>query len=97
MATIRKRDDKWHVQIRRLGHSPTRSFTHKTDAHTWARMIEREIDTGEFNSGAVRNCRVTVEDLIQRYQHEVSTKKKGGFIESYRLNTVRKHFTVSLT
>jgi hypothetical protein len=97
MATMRKRGDKWHVQIRRLGHSQTRSFTHKTDAHAWVRMVEREIDRGEFSPAAVYNCRITVEDLLHRYQREVSTKKKGGAIESYRLNTVGKYFPVSLT
>jgi hypothetical protein len=45
MATFRKRNDVWHVQIRRRG-SPavTRSFLRKADAQTWARKVEAEAD-----------------------------------------------------
>jgi hypothetical protein len=38
MATIRKRGEKWHVQVRRKGWgSVTRSFLKKADAETWTR------------------------------------------------------------
>lgn len=38
MATIRKRNQKWHVQIRRKGMSSlTRSFAQRADALEWAR------------------------------------------------------------
>ena len=33
MATFRKRNDKWHVQVRRAGHpSQSKSFISKSDA-----------------------------------------------------------------
>ena len=44
MATLRKKGDTWHVQVRRSGQSRTRSFTHKTDAEVWACKTERVID-----------------------------------------------------
>ena len=97
MATIRKRDSKWHVQIRRSGQSKTRTFTHKADAHTWARLVEREIDTDGFNSGADILERSSVKDLIHRYREEISTKKKGSCAERYRLNTLQKYFPVCLS
>ena len=96
MATIRKRDSKWHVQVRRSGQSKTRTFTHKADAHTWARLVEREIDTDGFNSGADILERSAVKDLIHRYRKEISTKKKGSCAERYRLNTLQKYFPVCL-
>ena len=97
MATIRKRDSKWHVQVRRSGQSKTRTFTHKADAHTWARLVEREIDTDGFNSGADILERSAVKDLIHRYRKEISTKKKGSCAERYRLNTLQKYFPVCLS
>ena len=41
MATIRKRHNKWHVQIRIKGfQSNTKSFVLKKDAELWARQTE---------------------------------------------------------
>lgn len=40
MATIRKRDDKYQVQIRRQGFSPlSNSFIRLVDAKEWARLL----------------------------------------------------------
>lgn len=48
MATIRKRGNRYHVQIRRSGHPPlTRSFATKSDCERWARDQETKIDRGE--------------------------------------------------
>jgi hypothetical protein len=45
MATIRKRGERWHVQVRRKGSpSITRSFLNKSDAQVWARQTQREAD-----------------------------------------------------
>ena len=45
MATLRNRNGKWHVQVRRTGHATrTRSFLSKTEAHRWARRVEAELD-----------------------------------------------------
>ncbi|MHA1548249.1 MAG: site-specific integrase, partial [Alphaproteobacteria bacterium] len=45
MATIRKRDDKYQVQIRRIGQAPvSRTFERKKDAQTWARQMELKAD-----------------------------------------------------
>lgn len=45
MATIRKRGDKWQVQVRRNGcPQVSRSFIRKVDAHAWARQMETEAD-----------------------------------------------------
>lgn len=49
MATFRKRNDKWHVQVRRAGHpSQSKSFISKTDAHKWVRQVEGDMDTANI-------------------------------------------------
>ena len=45
MATIRKRLDKWQVQVRRKGFKvESRTFHRRADAEEWARHIEVEAD-----------------------------------------------------
>ena len=45
MATIRKRRDRWQVQVRRAGHPPvSNSFLSRKDAKAWARQTELEVD-----------------------------------------------------
>ena len=49
MASIRKRDTKWHVQIRRAGQpSITKSFVQKSLATEWARQTEADLDRTRF-------------------------------------------------
>ncbi len=44
MATIRQRNKKWQVQVRRLHYgSLSQTFTHKKDALQWARENEIEL------------------------------------------------------
>jgi integrase len=91
MATIRKRGDKWHVQVRRSGHSRTRSFSHKADADSWARLIERKIDTRELNTSFDGAPNITISELLTRYSEEVSSKKKSACVEIYIINKFTSH------
>lgn len=51
MASIRKRDSKWQVQVRRQGqNSQSRSFVSKSDAQQWAREIEVRADNGNLST-----------------------------------------------
>ena len=86
MASIRKRDSKWHVQVRRSGLSRTRSFTHKANADAWARKTEREIDTGEIKAVSDQLKTTTVGDLLLRYRREVMVDKRGADVEVYVVN-----------
>lgn len=97
MATIRKRQSKWHVQVRRSGQSRTRTFTHKTDAEAWARKIEREIDTGEIRGARDRLATLTVGDLLRRYRLDNTTQKRGANAEMYRLNNFFRHRITSVS
>ena len=45
MATIRNRNGRWHVQVRKSGStSINRTFSLKSDAQLWAREKERELE-----------------------------------------------------
>ena len=78
MATLRKRGDTWHVQVRRSGQSRTRSFTHKTDAEVWARKTERAIDTDELRGTFERLTNMTLSHLLKRYRDEVIPQKRSA-------------------
>lgn len=89
MATIRKRGNSWHVQIRRTGFPQiTGSFAHKQDALAWARVHEQTIDRGEIppNSGPL--SRVTVADLLLRYKTTVSATKRGADREGFKFRVL---------
>ena len=92
MATLRKRGDTWHVQVRRSGQSRTRSFTHKTDAEVWARKTERAIDTDELRGTSERLNNITLGDLLKRYRDEVVPQKRSaGSIEDYIIRRYLQH------
>tara|TARA_R100001086_G_scaffold198494_1_gene114828 strand:+ start:327 stop:1307 length:981 start_codon:yes stop_codon:yes gene_type:complete len=76
MATITKNKDKWYVQIRRSFHKPIyKSFIAKADALRWSRETERLIEVGEFLDTTEAN-KTTLRQLLERYEREVSSKKR---------------------
>ena len=92
MASIRKRGNKWHVQVRRGGQSCTRSFSLKSDAEQWARKREREIDTEEFSSTSEELSSLTLGSLLDRYQREVLPRKRSaGSVETYMIKRYLNH------
>lgn len=95
MATIRKRDSKWHVQVRRSGQSQTRSFTHKADAEAWGRKTERDIDTDDL-SNSDRLSRIFLRELLERYSSEVLPKKRSGVIEQFFVDRFLRHRIAAL-
>lgn len=91
MPTIRKRGDKWQVQIRRGGHPLTsKTFTLRTNAERWARQTEAAIERGDqplFQS--IKGH--TLKDLLVRYRETVTTTKRGAEAERYRIGTMLNH------
>lgn len=82
MATIRKRNDRWQVQVRRKGFdSVSRSFALRNDALEWAREIERQADRQELAADRKVLETITLRDLIVRYVDCVVNDKKGAEIE----------------
>ncbi len=87
MAAIRKRNDRWQVQVRRKGFDPvSRSFILKTDALEWAREIERQADRQELATDRRQLDSIKLGDLVRRYRDNVVPHKKGKEPETIVLN-----------
>lgn len=90
MATIRKRNGKWHVQIRLKGAKPaTKTFHLKSDAAAWVRNEESRIQRG-LPSEAAPNLRVTLAALMERYRDTVTVRKKSRYNETLLVNRLLK-------
>ncbi len=77
MASIRKRNGKWQVQVRRSGYPAlSKSFQRKADAVTWARQMEAEADRSGLPTNRDVLKHTTVADIIRRYRDTVVPKKR---------------------
>ena len=89
MATFRKRNGKWQVQVRTLGSRPaTRTFLRKQDADRWALKAETQVQRGGLGTGAEDIRRVTLADLITRYIATVTVKKRSRKNEAIMLGAI---------
>jgi integrase len=92
MASIRRRADKWQVQIRRAGSRPiSKTFTVRKDALEWARDRERQADRGDLPKDSKVLKELTLGDLIRRYQGAVSIHKAGYENECIVFKAFLKH------
>ncbi|WP_209008674.1 hypothetical protein [Roseibium polysiphoniae] len=90
MATIRKRGNKWQVQVRRKGAQPqNKSFASRKDAEKWARQVESNIDLGKPIEAATF-ADVTLGTLLEKYEREITPSKKGRAVEERRLSRLRR-------
>jgi integrase len=90
MATIRKRGDRWQVQIRRMGYPPvSKSFLTKS-AEKWGREKERAVDRAELPVNTHDLQSATVGDLLKRYRETVTAAKRGQKVEAYRIGAMLK-------
>ena len=87
MATFRKRNNKWQVQVRRahLG-SISETFNQKQDALQWAR--EKEIELQQYSIKFKRDKFPILSELIDRYIKTVSINKRGYDFERYCFNNI---------
>ena len=94
MATIRQRNNKWQVQVRRLNYgSLSQTFSHKRDAEQWAR--EKEIELQQRSIQLKRVNFPTLKEQIGKYLQTVSIHKKGHSFERYCFNNIlRREFHV---
>lgn len=83
MATFRKRGKKIYAEISVHGRRKSKSFDTKTEAKIWAAEAERLLRI-ETEKGI--DTTLTVEDMLKRYQAEVSPQKKGARWESIRID-----------
>ncbi|AWO88009.1 integrase [Bradyrhizobium diazoefficiens] len=92
MPTIRKRGDTWQAQVRRAGYpAMSKSFSTRADALAWAREKERSIDRAELPSDLRELKRLTVADLLKRYEQEITPRKRGAAFEQSRIRTLLAH------
>lgn len=91
MATIRKRGNKWQVQVRRHGFKPvSRSFSKKSDAQEWARMKECQADRQDIQFDIQALHLISWGELLEQYKTNVVAKKKSVLSESNHINAYLK-------
>lgn len=95
MATITQRTDRagqsvgWQAKIRRKGYpTESRTFATKREAEAWARGLEGEMDQGVFVSRREAES-TTLTEALDRYEREITPRKKGASQEKHRLNLWR--------
>ncbi len=91
MATFEQRKSGWwQAKIRRKGLPvQSKTFERKSDAEAWARDVENKIDRGVFVDRKEAE-RTTLNEALQRYEREVTPRKKGAEQEKYRIATWRR-------
>lgn len=92
MATIAKRGDRWQARVRRTGY-PEQSDTFRTKAaaERWARDIEGRMDSGGYAATHAEAKRFTLADALDRYEREVTPRKRGRDRELKRITAWRQH------
>jgi hypothetical protein len=94
VASFFKKRGKWGVWIRRSFHKPIhKTFISKQDAQRWARETERLIEVGQFVDTTEAN-KTTLKQLIERYEREVSSKKRTSS-DKYLIKNIMRHDLVN--
>ena len=84
MASMRKRNDLWQVQVRcRHAGSASKSFHRKTDAERWATAQEALMQSGQWEDK--KTNKYTIGDMMLRYLNVVTPTKRGKDQETRRL------------
>ena len=66
-----------------------KTFISKQDAQRWARETERLIETGQFVDMSEAN-KTTLKQLLERYEREVSSKKRTT-TDKYLIRNILTH------
>jgi len=83
MASLRKRNNRWQVQIRRTGlGTVSKTFNLKSDALNWARVMESKLERGDSLVNLQVLKETTLEGLINRYVTEILPNKKAVIQET---------------
>jgi len=90
VATIRKKREKWCVEIRRSFHKHlSKSFITKQDAQRWARETEHLIEIGQYADLSEAN-KTTLKQLLERYEREVLSRKRTSS-DKYLIRNICKY------
>ncbi len=96
MASFRKRNNLWQVQVRKKGiGSIAKSFDQKKDARAWAKEQERLMQTGGFRKKDIRHK--TIGDLMIRYLAEVTPFKQQPATETRRIRRLLREYKLMET
>jgi integrase len=96
MATFRKRGEKWQAQVRLKDQAPiSRSFDRKSDAEAWAKRTEVALQSQPKREN--NKAKLTLSELLDRYERDVTPNKRGHSAERYMLRTLKAHRIASLT
>ena len=89
MASFRKRNNLWQAQVRckHVG-SISKSFHKKSEAQKWAKEQEVLMQSGQWSR--VNESSFTLDDLMTKYKHEITPKKRGYEVEDRRLRRLLK-------
>ena len=88
MASLRKRNKRWEVRVRRSGQpTQTKTFTLKSDALQWAREAEIALEKGDLLQKP-KCSPILLEGAVKRYLEEVAIHHKGVASERYRLSAM---------
>jgi integrase len=91
VASITKRGNFWRGQIIRRGYPPQYgTFDTRAQADAWARALENEMDRGVFVSRG-ESERTTLKEALDRYWHEVASKKSHPQQEKQRIERWKLH------
>jgi len=97
MASIRKRGNKYQVQVRREGCKPmVKSFLKRSDALEWSKLMEVKADRRDLPTSVKSLDRISVADIIERYIVEVCIHKKSYLTESCTLKAFTKTKTAKI-
>lgn len=92
MASIRKKNGKWQVQVRRKSFpTVSRTFTKKSDATEWAHAMEAKADRRDMPNNPKVLEDITLRELVQRYMQEFVSKKKSADVETAILKAFLRH------
>jgi integrase len=91
MASFRKRNGKWYVEIKRKGLGCVyKTFINKEDAASWAKDTERQLEQGTYQTVNHGNI-LTLKELLNDYRDNVVVNKRSNEPEIYKINRLIKH------
>lgn len=93
MASITYRGEyQWRARIRRSGYpEQTKTFFTKADAEGWVREVEGKMDRGVFVDKSLLE-KTTLFDLLNRYEKEITPKKKGVIQEKSKIKILKESY-----
>ena len=91
MASLRKRGDKWYVEVCCKGKRRSATFLTKTEANAWASHTESSILRGKDSTIPDK----TFKDLLERYRDEVTAKKENDKWDRLRLDLLARDTLLS--